>query len=344
MKTIVYNAPWQVSLEDKPEPKYPGYNEVVVKVRSTGICGTDLGIISGQYHAKPSIVLGHESAGDVVSVGSNVSNFKPGDRVVIDPTYYCGHCRMCRTGRQNHCEHKGHTETGVSSDGTFSNYYITEERFLYKLAEHISYDEASMTEPLSCVLTGINQIQVRPEFRTVVLGGGPMGMLYSYALAARGVSGGIVEISKERALIAADKADSRWQVFSSLDEATEVLASDNGQLDIIVDTTGVMSSLSIQYLSRGGYLLLVGLRDKEAVFNPRDIVDRSLSIVGSIDSLGTFSTAHYMIESGVVPTKKLITHAYPIEEFEMALNQLGCDVKNQKMYPNAKAMKVIIHP
>jgi len=344
MKAIIYRAPWHLATEDRPEPGDPKGHQVVVRIRATGICGTDLGIISGQYHAKPSVILGHESAGDVVSVGPSVTTLTPGDRVVIDPTYYCGQCFMCRSGRQNHCELKNQTETGVSSDGTFTTHYVTEDRFLYRMSDHISYEEGSMTEPLSCTLTGIDQIRVRPEFRTVVIGAGPMGMLYSYALAAKGLSGGVVEISPERAKMAAGVVSTNWSVYPSLKEAALAISPRDCQLDVIVDTTGVMSSESMSVLSRGGRLLLVGLRDKAATFNPRDIVDRSLSVVGSIDSLGTFATAHYMIQSRVVPVKRLITEHFPLSDMELALSRLGCDLKSGAISASAQAIKVIVHP
>ncbi len=141
MKAIVYNSEWDIKLR-RPVPTITKSNQVLVKIKATGICGTDLGIISGKYQASTSVILGHESAGEVFQVGEEVSNLKIGDRVIIDPTYYCGNCNMCRTGRQNHCEYKGVTETGVSSDGTFTDFYVTEERFLYKLADHVTYEEA----------------------------------------------------------------------------------------------------------------------------------------------------------------------------------------------------------
>lgn len=129
MLALVYKSAWDVALEERPVPEIKKDNDVLVRIRATGVCGTDLGIISGKYHAVPSTILGHESAGDVIAVGSAVSSLQPGDRVVIDPTYYCGQCEMCRTGRQNHCTHKAVTETGVSADGTFTDYYVTEDRF-----------------------------------------------------------------------------------------------------------------------------------------------------------------------------------------------------------------------
>ncbi|MGF7031562.1 threonine dehydrogenase-like Zn-dependent dehydrogenase [Paenibacillus mucilaginosus] len=343
MLSLIYKSEWDIALEDRPIPQIQSQHQVLVRIRATGICGTDLGIISGKYHAKPSIILGHESAGDVVEVGSGVTTLKPGDRVVIDPTYYCGQCAKCRTGRQNHCMHKGVTETGVSSDGTFTDYYVTEDRFLYKLADHTTYEEATMTEPLSCILTGINQIQLLPNFRTLVLGAGPIGMLYSYALASKGVTGTIVEISAERRDIARSVAPQGWDVQHSLGDAVRLHSPEDGQVDLIVDTTGLLATPSIAHLAHGGYLMLVGLRDGESTFNPKEIVDRSLKIIGSIDSLGTFATAHYLIEQGIVPAKKLITHAFPVTDYSEAFAVLGCDLKGRLLKADSTAVKVVLH-
>ncbi|MCZ8517876.1 MULTISPECIES: zinc-dependent alcohol dehydrogenase [Paenibacillus] len=343
MLSLVYHSAWDIALEERPVPRIRTDRQVLVRIRATGVCGTDLGIISGKYHAKSSIILGHESAGEVVQVGEAVTVLKPGDRVVIDPTYYCGQCDKCRTGRQNHCIHKGATETGVSSDGTFTDYYVTEDRFLYKLADHTTYEEATLTEPLSCILTGIDQIRLLPNFRTVVLGAGPIGMLYSYALASKGVTGSMVEISEERREIARSIVPQGWDVHHSLEDAVRCHAPVDLQADLIVDTTGLLASPSIAYLANGGYLMLVGLRDGESSFNPKEIVDRSLKIIGSIDSLGTFATAHYLIERGIVPAAKLITHAYPVTDYAEAFRTLGCDLSGRVLQPSSTAIKVVLH-
>jgi threonine dehydrogenase-like Zn-dependent dehydrogenase len=342
MLALVYESAWNVALEERPIPQLTRDNQVLVRIRATGVCGTDLGIVSGKYYAKSSIILGHESAGDVVSVGKDVSTLQPGDRVVIDPTYYCGQCTMCRTSRQNHCIYKGVTETGVSSDGTFTDYYITEDRFLYKLADHVSYEEATLTEPLSCMLTGINQMQLQPNFRTIVLGAGPIGMLYSYALASKGVTGTLVDISKERLEIASTIVPERWDVQPSFEAAIQKISPAERQVDVIVDTTGVVAAKVLSNLAHGGYLMLVGLRDGESTFNPKEIVDRSLKIIGSIDSIGTFATAHYMIEHHVIPARKLITHKFPLNEYKYAFRALGCDMDEQTLHPSSTAIKVIL--
>lgn len=340
-KAVIYKKPWDISIEESPLPQIRS-NEVLVRIRATGICGTDLGIISGKYKAKTNVILGHESAGEVVDVGSDVKGLVEKDRVVIDPTYYCNNCYMCRIGRQNHCITKTATETGVSKNGTFTQYYITEERFLYKLEDHVSFEEATMTEPLSCVLTALNQIPIKQNFNTVVLGAGPMGLLYSMTLASYGMSGALVEISEERLNLASKIASHNWSVYKNFDDAFRTIKSIDNKIDLIIDTTGALGDKYINKLRNGGIVLLVGLRDGQVTFNPKEIVDRSLTILGSIDSLGTFQTAYDLIKQGTIPVNKIISNVYPLEKFKHALEELGCDLKQKKLFSTAKALKIII--
>lgn len=342
MQALVYKGPWQIALENRAIPKLHNKTDVLVKVRATGVCGTDIGIISGEYDAEAPIILGHESAGEVVEIGNEVRHLKVGDRVVIDPTYYCGFCSMCRTGRTNHCEHKIGTETGVSRDGTFAPYYATEERFLFKMPEHTSFEAASLTEPLSCVLTGINQLRIRQDLRTLVLGAGPMGVLYTFGLSLQGIVGGLVEASDARRELCEEVVDPHWKLFKSLEEAQEILSPIDAKFDLIVDTTGVLAEKSIPLLARGGQLLLVGLREGKATFNPREITDKSLSVIGSIDSLGTFSSAKHLIDSGLVPAEKIVTHRMSVDKFDVALSLLGCNVNEHRRGIPAPALKVVM--
>lgn len=342
MLAFVYSGPWQVALKNSPEPCEPRGLQVLVNIKATGVCGTDLGIISGAYSAKVPVILGHESAGVVVAIGENVTSLRPGCRVVIDPTYHCGYCEMCRSGRQNHCEQKHVTEAGVSTDGTFAPFFMTEERFLYKLADHVSFSEATLTEPLSCVLTGINQLRLFPGQRTLVVGAGPIGLLYVSALNLRGISGTIIEVSPWRREQSSSILGDRWSVVGTMEEATALAPGRDGVFDLAVDTTGRMAARLIPLLRRGGQLLLVGLRDDKVSFNPGDLANRSLSILGSIDSLGTFAGAGSLIASGAVPARKIVSHRFPLDDILSSLSLLGCDVKNQTCDYAANAMKVVI--
>jgi len=345
MRAVVYTTAWELELRERAEPSAPVHDEVMVRVRATGICGTDLGIIGGEYAAKPGVVLGHESSGEVVAVGPAVRHVQVGDRVVIDPTFFCGQCRLCRTGRQNHCQRKGETETGVSADGTMAPLHKTTERFLYTLPAHVNFEEASLTEPLSCAVTGANQLRLRPSLRTVVLGGGPMGVLYAWVLAGLGLTGTLVERSAARRELCREVVDRRWTVAESLDEVCARHASDATPLDVVVDTTGRLAGEALTKLSRGGQLLLVGLKRHEVALDVGAIADRSLSVQGSIDSLdSSFATALHLIGSGVVPARRLVSHRLPLASFREGLALVGCDVGARRQGAPAAALKVVLQP
>ncbi|WP_426734357.1 zinc-dependent alcohol dehydrogenase [Myxococcus faecalis] len=345
MRALVYSAAWELSLQERAEPAAPVRDEVLVRVRATGICGTDLGIIGGEYAARPGVVLGHESSGEVVAVGPAVRDVQVGDRVVIDPTFFCGQCRLCRSGRQNHCERKGETETGVSADGTMAPLHKTTERFLYTLPAHVGFEEASLTEPLSCAVTGANQLRLRPSLRAVVLGGGPMGVLYAWVLSSLGLTGTLVERAPGRRELCREVVDRRWAVAESLDEVCARYARDAAPLDVVVDTTGRMAGDVLPKLSRGGQVLLVGLKRHEVPLDVGAIADRSLSVQGSIDSLdGSFATALHLIGSGVIPARRLVSHQLPLTRFREGLALVGCDVDARRQGAPAGALKVVLQP
>lgn len=335
MRGLVYRSSWDVAVEDVEEPGSPKGSDVLVRIRATGICGTDIGIVSGAYAARAPVILGHESAGQVVAVGDDVRDLGPGDRVVIDPTYYCGFCLMCRTDRQNHCERKSETETGVSRDGTFAAYYTTEERFLYRFADDLSYEEAALTEPLSCVLTGVAQLRLRNDLRTVVIGAGPIGILYAHALSLSGIDGVLVEIADARLALAQQAMPIRWRTDRTIPA---------GDADLIVDTTGAATEQSIATLARRGQLLSVGLRAGTAKIDMLHVADRSLTILGSIDSLGTFSAALRLIERRALPAARIVTDQLDLESYGEAFRRVGCDIAARRRSNDARALKMVIRP
>ncbi|MBF0443350.1 MAG: alcohol dehydrogenase catalytic domain-containing protein, partial [Oligoflexales bacterium] len=190
MRALKYKGTFNVGIDEVDSLHAVKSDDVVVKVKYCGICGTDVGIICGDYPvAVKGVTLGHEATGTVVDVGSSVRNVRPGDNVVINPTYYCGECRMCRTLRINHCERKAGTESGVSYDGTFADFYRTTSDYVLPIPEGVSMKAMALTEPLSCILAGIRKIpgtSLGPY--TYVFGAGPMGILYSWALMLKGIT------------------------------------------------------------------------------------------------------------------------------------------------------------
>ena len=338
MKAIVYNNPWDICIEEKEEPAIMLPDEVIVEVRATGICGTDLSIISGEYLARPRVIIGHESAGVIVDKGSSVDNCNIGDRVIIDPTYYCGYCENCRKGLRNHCLLKSTTEAGVSIDGTFTRFFKTTQRFIYPLQDGVPFEQGALSEPLSCVLTAVKKLAVTPFMRTAVLGGGPIGLLFYLALKQYGIQEGVIyEASTQRIKLIEEN-----NVLSKGWTLSPAFIPQKNQYDLIIDTTASLLEKSIQAIADGGKISLMGLRNNQQTINPREIADRSISIIGSIDSQDTFRHAVDLINSGRLELHKIITNEYDLSNFNAAVKDLGCDLNTRQRSNNISSLKSVI--
>lgn len=347
MRALKYNGTWDVSLEEVEDLHVINPNDVIVDIKYCGICGTDVGIIAGTYPvAVKGVTLGHESTGIIAEVGSAVKNVKVGDKVVINPTYYCGKCRMCQTLRINHCENKFGTESGVSYDGTYADFYRTTSDFVYKIPDNVSMKAVTLTEPLSCVITGARKIQPSSmNLNTYVFGAGTMGILYTWALHLKGLAPVVIETSKNRLEYASDCVPEGVKVYSSLEEARINYFNDaKAPLDIVVDTTSGLLEKLYSEMSCDGIYMSIGLKDKYANINVRELADKSLSIIGSIDSLhGSFLEAFHLITKNIIPAEKLVSHVIPLENYKEAFSILGCDIDSKSMVSaKEKNAKVII--
>ncbi|MDO5399965.1 MAG: zinc-dependent alcohol dehydrogenase family protein [Eubacteriales bacterium] len=177
MKSAVFYGKHDLRVEDHPMPQV-GPRDVLIQVKACGVCGTDVHIYEGDKGAAevtPPTILGHEFAGVVTQVGSEVTNCKPGDRVCIDPNCYCGTCDPCRKGVAHYCQHM--IGYGTTVDGGFAEFCAVNERQVYKLGSSTTFEQGAMTEPVACCLHGMDLCQVRPGHQVVVIGGGMIGLL-----------------------------------------------------------------------------------------------------------------------------------------------------------------------
>ena len=307
-----------------------GDDDVVVDVKFCGICGTDLGIVSGSYPvAVPGVTLGHEASGVIAEIGAAVTGVAVGDRVVINPTPYCGRCRMCQTGRINHCVNKHGTESGVSYDGAYAGRYRTTSAFVHRVPDHVSLRAAALTEPLSCVVAGARKLQP-PSLAayTYVFGAGPLGLLYTWVLSLQGLTPVVVEHLAARLEFARDRLPDGTAAYAWLEEA---------RIKYFNDAAGPDRHRGGHHVDpAGGALSAAGLRRHVHVDRPEGevasidamlLADRSLSVIGSIDSLhGSFPEAFHLITTGRIPAERLVSHVVPLADFRTGFAALGCDI------------------
>ncbi len=177
MKSAVFYGKHDLRVEEHEMPKV-GPKDVLIEVKACGVCGTDVHIYEGDKGAAevtPPTILGHEFSGVIAEVGSEVTNYKAGDRVCIDPNCYCGACEPCRNGVVHYCEHM--IGYGTTVNGGFAEYCAVNERQVYKLGDNTSFEQGAMTEPVACCLHGMDMCEIRPGHQVVVIGGGMIGLL-----------------------------------------------------------------------------------------------------------------------------------------------------------------------
>jgi L-iditol 2-dehydrogenase len=347
MKALKYKNIWDIAVVETEDLHVAKADEVIIAIKYCGICGTDVGIVSGDYPAAvKGVTLGHEATGIVAEIGANVKNVKVGDRVAINPTYYCGECRMCQTGRINHCERKFRTESGVSYDGAFAELYRTTAGYVHQIPNGVSLQAATLTEPLSCIISGVRKLQsVTMNAYAYIFGAGPMGILYAWALSLKGIIPAVIETAPARREFVRDCLPKGVNVYESLGAArTKQFNDAKAPVDLVVDTTAGLLEGLYPELACGGVYMSIGLKRKYARINTMELADKSLSIFGSIDSLhGAFGEAFHLITNNVIPAAKIISHVFPLVQYKLGFATIGCDIDAQELVSvQAKSAKVLL--
>ena len=202
MKAQVYYKPEDMKLENVPIPKI-NENQILIRVRACGVCGSDVVYYYGKSPLETSdglgpLILGHEFAGDIVEMGRMAEEsglFAVGDRVLANPVQQCGVCPNCKRAEVNLCV-KPRTK-GVSTDGAFAEYTVMDMTHVYKIPDHISYEEAALCEPLACACYGVKKLDVQLGDFTVIYGPGAIGLMMLQLIKARG-AGRVVMVGHTR--------------------------------------------------------------------------------------------------------------------------------------------------
>ena len=176
MKAAVVTGTKCVNVQDVEVPSIKD-DEVLIKVKTVGVCGSDLHLFQGTHaFRKPPAVVGHKIAGEIVKVGKYVTKFKIGDRVTVEPQIGCGKCEFCKAGRVNLCPDKAAPGT-PKWIGTFVEYFNAPEKTLYKLGDNVSYEEGTLIEPLAVAVHALSRATVKTRDSIVILGSGTIGLL-----------------------------------------------------------------------------------------------------------------------------------------------------------------------
>jgi len=335
MQAVVFHGPGQWAVSEFPIPAVQQPDDVLLKVDRAGICGTDLHILAEPpgHPATPGTILGHEYTATVVEAGPS-ANLHSGDRVVIDPNITCGVCRLCRMGMSNSCENM--TTLGIFRHGGLAHYSVAPARALHRIAASVPPDEAALAEPLSCVLHAFEKCGVFPGESVVILGAGPIGLLFLLLSKAAGAGKVIVVESAAYRKKAAEDLGASVVLDPHLHDCPgEVRAVTGLGADVVVEAVGTLFPESVDMVRRGGRIVLFGmnLHGTRGV-SQYTITRNEITVFGTYIQKTAFPKVVRLLESRILPLDRLVTHRFRLGEVGGALAALKA----------GEAVKVLISP
>ncbi|RMZ76204.1 hypothetical protein DV737_g4925, partial [Chaetothyriales sp. CBS 132003] len=320
MKALKYDAPEKFSVVEVPLPTLRD-NDVLLKVKACGVCGTDLHIHEGEFLAKFPLIPGHETVGVVAAVGPKVKSFSVGDRVVADNSELCGECFYCRRGEELLCEDfQAH---GVTMDGGFAEYCAYPAKRVFPI-KNLSDVDATLLEPASCAAHGLDKIAPKMGSSVLMFGAGPTGLVLTQMLRQNGGCHVVVaapqglKMDLAKSLDAADE----YIELSRKDPGPqfEKLKKDNPYgFDIVVEATGSVKILedSINYVRRGGKLVVYGVYGSKdrVTWPPSKIFGDEITILGSFSETYKFPAAIDYLDKGKVKVTGIVNKTFKIDQW-----------------------------
>ena len=345
MKALLLTAPSKLEYVDFPDPK-PADDEVVVRIRACGICGSDIhGWDGSSGRRNPPLIMGHEASGEVVATGSRVKSWRAGDRVTFDSTISCGQCRFCREGQVNLCENRrvvGVSPSEYKQHGAFAERLAIPDRILYRLPDALPFEQAAMVEPVSIAVHAVQRTKIAPGSTAVVVGSGMIGLLVIQALRWAGAKQVVAVDLADNRLALAQKLGATHTINSGKSDAAAEVARITGGLgaDTSFEVVGFTPTLNLalNVLKRGCTCVLVGnLSPKTQDFPLQAVVTKEISIVGSCASAGEYPLCLDLIARGVINVTPMIETVAPLAEGGAWFEKLSAK-------DGGKFMKVILQP
>jgi len=343
MKALLLKNYKELELVDMPKPE-PGPNEVRVRVKACGICGSDVHGWDGSTGRRiPPLVMGHEAAGEVDAVGSAVKGYSEGERVTFDSTVSCGTCFFCSQGSINLCDNRqvlGVACQEFRRNGAFAEYVLVPQNIMYKLPDSLPYEHAALIEAVSIAVHAVNITPKKLGGTAVVVGTGMIGLLIVQA----------VKLAGYTRVIAVDLDDAKLQVARDFG-ATDTLNPKNADVparvaeltsghgaDVALEAVGASGPIktAIQSVRKGGSVTLVGNVSPNVEIPLQMVVSRQIRLQGSCASNGEYPECIDLLSRGLIQVAPIISALAPLAEGAQWF---------QKLYQgDSKLMKVVLQP
>lgn len=325
MKVAVFHWPKHIEIEERLKPEVQS-GEVLVKVEYSGICGTDVhGYLSGVQFPTGTII-GHEFSGTVAEIGEDVKGLKLDDRVAIKPFAQCGECYWCRKGQYSLCAQFSKRAMGfsVESPGALAEYVLIRypEEMIYPLSPNVPHVEAALAEPLATSLHAIRLSRFRPGDMVVISGGGMIGLsILQFLKLEKAGKVIVIEISQAKTRIAEELgADLILDPASGKEEITRRIFQETNGIgaDLVFESAGVPLSFQhcLDYVKKGGQVMVVGSSEKETPIISRHLVLREVELKASLTYYDEFKEVLQYLEQRSLKPHLFISDVIPLENIE----------------------------
>jgi 2-desacetyl-2-hydroxyethyl bacteriochlorophyllide A dehydrogenase len=315
MKTVLLKQPGEIQISEIEQTKRQA-GQVLIKVRSAGICGSDIGAYKG---VNPLVsyprIIGHEIAGEVIEVPEGESELKVGDRVILEPYVYCGTCYPCSIGHTNCCENL--TVRGVHIEGGMAEYVSHPRHLMHKVPDSIPWHLVPMAEPLVISMHALKQAEVKAGEHVVITGAGQIGLLAAQYALTLGAIPVVVDPVDERLALA--KSLGVQHVFNPVtsdvvEEIKKITA--NRMAEVVIEASGDARAIrgAIDYVAYAGRIALVGWPKNDIPLPTALFTKKELTIRGSRNSVGQFPESLRLIAEGKVNVAALLTKTVSMDE------------------------------
>ena len=324
MKAAVLKGLETIVMEEVPVPE-PRSGQVLVQVKASALCGSDLAGYSGHHSMiKWPVILGHEASGIIAKCGPGVDNWKEDDLVVIEPLFTCRKCQACLSGKYNLCADLKFA--GHQVNGSLAEYVIAESRFIHQKPENVSFEEAALTEPASSPLHAVERCGIRLGDFVVIIGCGVTGFFTMQYVLSKGAEVLITDPAEFKLKIA-EELGATYTLNPekvNLEERVKALTGGMGA-GCVIEAVGISETLAstVSLVKRGGTIMLIGYSEKESEpFDLSTVTLAELTVLGSLAYCNDFPAVLKLMSMGKVKIKPIISHRLPLERVEEGIQMM----------------------
>ncbi|MBT2729566.1 zinc-binding alcohol dehydrogenase family protein [Bacillus sp. ISL-75] len=321
MKAVQVVEPGEIAIIQKEKPKITRENEVLIKVKMVGICGSDMHIYHGTNPlATLPRIIGHEITGEIEEVGENIRNLSIGDKVVIEPIVTCGQCYACRSGRKNVCNEL--EVYGVHRDGGMQEYLVVPEHLVHKVNQTMDWIESVLVEPFTIGAQANWRGNVQDRDVVLIIGAGPIGICCLKVAKSKGATCIISDLSKDR-LDYARLCGADFTIDASTTNLKEEVMrmTNNEGANVVIDAVCIPQTFedAIEVSSVAGRIVTLGFDIRSSKISQLPITKKELTINGSRLQTNQFPEVIKLFNKKLIQTDGMVTQQFPLEEIDQAI-------------------------